>query len=49
MPERNGYIAGVPSWVDTRQPDPEAAASFYGGLFGGRSRTGCPRTRPAST
>jgi predicted enzyme related to lactoylglutathione lyase len=34
MPERNGYIAGVPCWVDTSQPDPEAAVEFYRGLFG---------------
>src|SRR5262245_37160034 len=34
MPERDGYIPGVPCWVDTNQPDPEAAAQFYGGLFG---------------
>src|SRR4051794_11440566 len=34
MPERDGYIAGVPCWADTTQPDPEAAARFYGGLFG---------------
>jgi predicted enzyme related to lactoylglutathione lyase len=34
LPERDGYIAGVPSWVDTSQPDPDAAAAFYGGLFG---------------
>lgn len=34
MPERDGYIPGVPCWVDTNQPEPEAAASFYGGLFG---------------
>ena len=34
MPERNGYIPGVPCWVDTSQPDPEAAVRFYGGLFG---------------
>jgi predicted enzyme related to lactoylglutathione lyase len=32
--ERDGYPAGVPCWVDTGQPDPEAAASFYNGLFG---------------
>jgi predicted enzyme related to lactoylglutathione lyase len=31
--ERDGYPAGVPCWVDTSQPDPEAAVSFYGGLF----------------
>ena len=34
MPERDGYPAGVPCWVDTTQPDPDAAAEFYGGLFG---------------
>ena len=34
MPERDGYIPGVPCWVDTAQPDPEAATEFYGGLFG---------------
>jgi predicted enzyme related to lactoylglutathione lyase len=34
MPERDGYIPGVPCWVDTAQPDPEAALAFYGGLFG---------------
>ena len=34
MRERTEYPAGVPCWVDTSQPDPEAAAAFYGGLFG---------------
>jgi uncharacterized protein len=34
MPERDGYISGVPCWVDTSQPDLEAAVAFYGGLFG---------------
>lgn len=34
MPERDGYIPGVPCWVDTSQPDPDAALAFYGGLFG---------------
>jgi len=34
MPERDGYIPGVPCWVDTTQPDPDAALPFYGGLFG---------------
>ena len=34
MPDRDGYIAGVPCWVDTSQPDPEAATRFYAGLFG---------------
>ena len=34
MPERDGYIPGVPCWVDTSQPDPEATLLFYSGLFG---------------
>jgi predicted enzyme related to lactoylglutathione lyase len=34
MPERDGYIPGVPCWVDTSQPDPVAALPFYRGLFG---------------
>ena len=31
---RRSYPAGVPCWVDTQQPDVEAAMAFYGGLFG---------------
>jgi predicted enzyme related to lactoylglutathione lyase len=34
MRERDGYIPGVPCWVDTSQPDPQAAVAFYSGLFG---------------
>ena len=34
MIERDGYPHGVPCWVDTAQPDPEAAVRFYGALFG---------------
>jgi uncharacterized protein len=34
MPERDGYIPGVPCWIDTSQPDPDAAVDFYRGLFG---------------
>ncbi len=34
MPERDGYIPGVPCWIDTAHPDQEAAVAFYGGLFG---------------
>ena len=34
MPERDGYIPGVPCWVDASQPDPEAGAPFYRDLFG---------------
>jgi predicted enzyme related to lactoylglutathione lyase len=32
--EREGFPPGVPCWIDTSQPDPEAAVRFYGGLFG---------------
>ncbi|MGH9133480.1 MAG: VOC family protein [Ilumatobacteraceae bacterium] len=34
MSERDGYIPGVPCWIDTSHPDPEAALPFYSGLFG---------------
>jgi predicted enzyme related to lactoylglutathione lyase len=34
MPERDGYIPGVPCWVDTAHPDPDAAVAFYSQLFG---------------
>jgi uncharacterized protein len=34
MSEQDRYIPGVPCWVDTTQPDPEAATEFYSGLFG---------------
>jgi len=34
MLDRDGYPHGVPCWIDTAQPDPEAATAFYGGVFG---------------
>ncbi len=46
MPERDGYIAGVPCWVDTTQPDPGAAAAFYGGLFGWEFEDAMPHGSP---
>ena len=33
MSERDHYPAGVPCWVETLQPDVEAALDFYGPLF----------------
>ncbi len=42
MPERDGYIPGVPCWVDTNQPDPVAAVRFYEGLFGWELEDGMP-------
>ena len=47
MPERDGYIAGVPCWIDTTQPDPDAAASFYTGLFGWEFENAMPAGEPA--
>jgi uncharacterized protein len=40
------YPDGVPSWVDTEQPDPEAAQSFYGRLFGWTFETVSPPGTP---
>jgi predicted enzyme related to lactoylglutathione lyase len=34
MSERTDYPSGAPCWVETLQPDPDAAAQFYGQLFG---------------
>jgi uncharacterized protein len=34
MSDQDRYIPGVPCWVDTTQPDPQAAVAFYGDLFG---------------
>jgi uncharacterized protein len=34
MSAQDRYVPGVPCWVDTTQPDPQAAVSFYAGLFG---------------
>ena len=42
MPERDGFPAGVPAWIDTNQADPAAAAEFYAGLFGWRFENRLP-------
>ena len=34
------YPHGVPSWIDTEQPDLDAASEFYGELFGWTFETG---------
>jgi predicted enzyme related to lactoylglutathione lyase len=34
MSERDDYEPGVPCWIDTLQPDPDAAMAFYAALFG---------------
>ena len=32
--DREGFPPGVPCWVDTQQPDRDAALRFYGAVFG---------------
>src|SRR5436305_7666869 len=46
MPERDGYTPGVPCWVDTSQPDPDAAAGFYSGVFGWEFEDAMPPDSP---
>ncbi|WP_225443475.1 VOC family protein [Lolliginicoccus lacisalsi] len=41
------YIPGVPCWADTSQPDPDAAAEFYGGLFGWQCEDAMPPGAPS--
>jgi uncharacterized protein len=48
MPERDGYLPGVPCWVDTSQPDPASAADFYAGLFGWELEDVMPPDAPGS-
>ena len=48
MLERDGYPEGVPCWVDTEQPDPEAAAVFYAGLFGWELEDRMPAAAPGN-
>ena len=46
MLERDGYMPGVPCWVDTSQPDPTAAVAFYSGLFGWEFEDATPPDSP---
>ena len=46
MAELDRYIPGVPCWIDTTQPDPDAAAEFYGGLFGWELEDTMPADAP---
>src|SRR5947209_4703993 len=47
MPERDGYLPGVPCWIDTSQPDPQAAVDFYSALFGWEFEDVMPPESPA--
>jgi predicted enzyme related to lactoylglutathione lyase len=46
MADRDGYIRGVPCWIDTSQPDPDAACAFYRGLFGWEFEDAMPPGSP---
>ena len=46
MSQQDRYIPGVPCWVDSTQPDPDAAAEFYGGLFGWELEDSMPPGAP---
>jgi predicted enzyme related to lactoylglutathione lyase len=46
MFERETYPAGVPCWVDTNQPDTEAAIDFYSGVFGWEFEAQTPAGSP---
>jgi uncharacterized protein len=46
MPERDRYIPGVPCWIDSSQPDADAAVAFYGGLFGWECEDAMPPGSP---
>jgi predicted enzyme related to lactoylglutathione lyase len=48
LTDQRRYPHGVPSWVDVTQPDLEAAARFYGGLFGWELTDVVPPGAPGS-
>jgi predicted enzyme related to lactoylglutathione lyase len=48
MPDRDGYITGVPCWVDSSHADPERAAEFYSALFGWEIEDVMPSGSPGS-
>lgn len=47
QPQRR-YPHGVPSWVDTEQPDPDTAAHFYAEFFGWKIHDAVPADAPGS-
>jgi uncharacterized protein len=48
MAEPRTYPHGVTSWIDTEQPDLDAARVFYAGLFGWRMTDATPPDAPGS-
>ncbi|HEX6685501.1 MAG TPA: VOC family protein [Candidatus Limnocylindrales bacterium] len=49
MAEQRTYPQGVTCWIDTEQPDLDAAARFYGGLFGWTLTDAMPSGAPRSS
>ena len=48
MTNERTYPKGVPCWVDTEQPDPDAARHFYASLFGWTFSDAVPADAPGS-
>ena len=48
MTPRDGYLPGVPCWVDIGAPDVQAATAFYGGLFGWKFEDRMPADVPGN-
>jgi predicted enzyme related to lactoylglutathione lyase len=48
MADSRTYPTGVPCWVDTEQPDQQAAGQFYGSLFGWTFHDAMPPDAPGS-
>ena len=48
MTDPRTYPEGVPCWVDSEQPDPEAACAFYSELFGWSFVDAVPAAAPGS-
>jgi uncharacterized protein len=48
MTDERSYPAGVPCWVDTDQPDVDAARDFYAGLFGWEFSDAIPADAPGT-
>lgn len=46
MQQRDEYPTGVPCWIDLEVADPDAAAEFYGGLFGWSFQSRAPESAP---
>lgn len=46
MADPRTYPSGVPCWIDTEQPDKDAACHFYGSLFGWTFEDAMPKEAP---